>query len=265
MPLISVITVNYNNRDGLCRTIDSVNCQRDRNLIQHIVVDGNSIDGSAEFLINNCSAVDLCIIEPDQGIFDAMNKGVRAAQGLLIYFLNSGDVFGSQVSIYSVTSNIDSVTPDLLGVRGHVKLFRDGLDIGFASREPWPCHQSIFLRTEIMKRYMFNTDLRIFGDLDLWRRIKRDCGLKFFDIDSVFAEMELDGVGSNPVYFIERGKDKLKLVRNVGDFFFFLLGFLWDALGYLVFVSFGSDFYHSRFIGIKSFVRKQFRKTLRSF
>ena len=52
MPLISVITVSYNNRDGLCRTIDSVNCQRDRNLIQHIVVDGNSIDGGEKVLMS---------------------------------------------------------------------------------------------------------------------------------------------------------------------------------------------------------------------
>lgn len=264
-PLISVVTVNFNNRDGLLRTVVSVNAQRDRHLIQHIVVDGNSSDGSAELLVNDCPTVDKCIIESDSGIFDAMNKGARAAQGEMIYFLNSGDVFASDLSVHSVSSIIDSVSGDLLGVRGHVKLFGDGIDLGFASSEPWPCHQSIFLRTTIMKEYMFNSKLKIFGDLDLWRRIKNDQDLRFYDVDSVFAEMELDGVGSNPVYFIQRGKDKFKLVSNGSDFLFFLLGIAWEAAGYFVFSVFGSQLYYSRFLGIKNLVRKNIRRFFRSF
>lgn len=91
-PLISVITITRNDLAGLIYTVGSVECQTYSNF-EHIVVDGNSSDGTAEF----CATAERrlsyfsYISEPDRGIYDAMNKGARLARGDLLVFLNSSD------------------------------------------------------------------------------------------------------------------------------------------------------------------------------
>jgi glycosyltransferase involved in cell wall biosynthesis len=92
VPAFSVITINYNNLRGLVRTFESVQQQTARSEIQWIVVDGNSSDGSAEFLQEHASAIDVLCIEKDAGIYDAMNKGLALAEAPYVWFMNSGDI-----------------------------------------------------------------------------------------------------------------------------------------------------------------------------
>jgi glycosyltransferase involved in cell wall biosynthesis len=87
----SVITINYNNLKGLKRTFASVQAQTKRNSIEFIVIDGGSSDGSAAFLEQHRSQINLLISEPDKGIYDAMNKGLKRATGEYVWFVNSGD------------------------------------------------------------------------------------------------------------------------------------------------------------------------------
>ena len=91
---ISVITINYNNCQGLIKTYDSLRIQLDLNTrVEWIVVDGNRTDGSVDFLNSISSEIDTLIVESDKGIYDAMNKGLAAATGEYVWFLNSGDSF----------------------------------------------------------------------------------------------------------------------------------------------------------------------------
>ncbi|MDH3648417.1 MAG: glycosyltransferase [Saprospiraceae bacterium] len=89
-PKISVITVVFNSRDLLQGTIHSV---RDQTLedLEYVVVDGKSTDGTKELITANLDVIDVWISEPDDGIFDAMNKGLQLASGEFILFLNAGD------------------------------------------------------------------------------------------------------------------------------------------------------------------------------
>ena len=87
---LSVITINMNNRKGLERTIKSVVCQIFADF-EYIVIDGASVDGSADVIREYADKIHYWISEPDTGIYNAMNKGILQAKGDYCLFLNSGD------------------------------------------------------------------------------------------------------------------------------------------------------------------------------
>lgn len=165
---ISVITINYNNLNGLKRTLDSVFCQTQRQKLQFIVVDGGSTDGSAEYLKENASKIDLLIIEKDKGIYDAMNKGLQKAHGCYVWFVNSGDIIYNS----AVTENILPLILQDPDVIFGDTMFTDaeGNDIGLISKmkpQPLPqklgpnsfrygmcvCHQSFISKRSISPMY----------------------------------------------------------------------------------------------------------------
>ncbi|GAB3544087.1 glycosyltransferase family 2 protein [Spirosoma fluminis] len=90
MPKLSIITVNYNNAQGLAKTIESVVHQQSADF-EYIVIDGGSADGSVEVIKQFAGRINYWISEPDKGIYEAMNKGIRQAKGDYCQFLNSGD------------------------------------------------------------------------------------------------------------------------------------------------------------------------------
>ena len=87
---LSIITVNLNNCDGLQKTIDSVVSQTFKDF-EWIVIDGGSTDGSKELIEQYADHFTYWVSEPDKGIYNAMNKGIRVAKGDYLQFLNSGD------------------------------------------------------------------------------------------------------------------------------------------------------------------------------
>ena len=90
MKKLSIITINLNNQSGLIKTIQSVISQTFKDF-EWIIIDGDSTDGSKELLKKHIQHFTHCISEKDNGIYNAMNKGIKLAQGEYIYFLNSGD------------------------------------------------------------------------------------------------------------------------------------------------------------------------------
>ena len=95
---LSIITINYNNASGLSKTLESVFNQAFRDF-EYIVIDGNSTDGSVELIkqYDNSSIKHFSwISEPDNGIYNAMNKGIRMAKGEYVQFLNSGDLLAAK-------------------------------------------------------------------------------------------------------------------------------------------------------------------------
>ena len=88
---ISIITINYNNKSGLEKTIESV-LQQTYDNIEYLVIDGNSTDGSKDVIKKYKHRISYWVSEPDSGIYNAMNKGGTKATGDYLLFLNSGDV-----------------------------------------------------------------------------------------------------------------------------------------------------------------------------
>lgn len=87
---LSIVTINYNDKDGLEKTINSVIGQTFRDF-QYIIIDGDSNDGSKDILLKYQDELDVAISEKDSGIYNAMNKGASYAKGEYLLFLNSGD------------------------------------------------------------------------------------------------------------------------------------------------------------------------------
>lgn len=108
---ISIITINYNNAAGLEKTIKSVVSQTYSDF-EYIVIDGNSSDGSKQIIEKYKSSISYCVSEPDTGIFNAMNKGIKKASGDFCLFLNSGDWLFSQDSLQKTShflKNLDTI------------------------------------------------------------------------------------------------------------------------------------------------------------
>ena len=94
MPMVSIVTINWNNAKGLRTTLESVQAQTEK-LFEYLIIDGNSSDGSKDLLRQYDGIIDCAISEPDKGIYDAMIKGAQKATGEWIWFLNSGDTLSS--------------------------------------------------------------------------------------------------------------------------------------------------------------------------
>lgn len=165
---VSVITINYNNLKGLKRTLDSVWNQTARQSIELVVIDGGSKDGSAEYLKEHAGSIDVLVSEKDKGIYDAMNKGLHAANGKYVWFVNSGDAIYEK----SVTEKLLPILAQNPDVVFGDTMFIDSNDneLGLISRlkpQPLPeklgpesfrfgmnfCHQSFIARKEICPDY----------------------------------------------------------------------------------------------------------------
>ena len=98
---LSIITINYNNEKGLRKTIESVVRQRCTDF-EWIVIDGNSTDGSRVLIEEHSGRMSYWVSEPDMGIYNAMNKGIKVAHGDYLMFLNSGDSLNDEYTIENV-------------------------------------------------------------------------------------------------------------------------------------------------------------------
>jgi glycosyltransferase involved in cell wall biosynthesis len=116
---LSIITINFNNALGLIKTIESVIDQEFEDY-EYIIIDGGSIDGSIDCIIDNIEWVDYWVSESDSGIYDAMNKGIFKAKGDYLMFLNSGDtlvnskVLTECLNIIKNTKSVDILYGDIL-------------------------------------------------------------------------------------------------------------------------------------------------------
>lgn len=103
-PLFSIVTITFRNLDGLRATVDSVQSQSLRDF-EHIVIDGGSTDGSVDWLAAHFDGT--WVSEPDEGRYDAMNKGARMATGEYLWFMNAGDLFGDSNVLERVAAAIE--------------------------------------------------------------------------------------------------------------------------------------------------------------
>ncbi|MEW6602475.1 MAG: glycosyltransferase family 2 protein, partial [Nitrospirota bacterium] len=150
--IVSIITVTHNSLTMLQKTVESVVSQTYRNK-EFIIIDGGSTDGTYDYLVQRQNHIDLWISEPDEGIYDAMNKGSKKATGAWIIFLNSGDIFSNDNVLENVFSadipkEVDVIYGDTVYSYGkeEYKEFRKSK----ALRNIWKglvtSHQSFFIR-----------------------------------------------------------------------------------------------------------------------
>lgn len=168
MPLLSIITVNLNNRAGLVKTLESVKIQHFKDF-EYLIIDGGSTDGSLDIIKENKNLIDFWISEKDQGIYDAMNKGIKKAGGKYLLFLNSGDYLFdvNSLDIDSFESNQDIIYGNLTYSEND-KIYEvkipQVIDLGFFYRSSLP-HCSTFLKKELFDKYgVYSTEYKIISD-----------------------------------------------------------------------------------------------------
>lgn len=158
IPDVTIITVCYNAYSYLPACIDSVFKQRSANIsIEHLIIDGNSTDGTVEFLhqMHQQGYISNFISEPDDGIYDAMNKGISLAKGKIIAFLNADDVFldGSIPALSNpILHGKSDYTIGTARVRKASQLSHYlWPDLGNAYMGATCCHQTLFCKTKIIR------------------------------------------------------------------------------------------------------------------
>ena len=166
----SIITINYNNKKGLQRTIESVIHQSFRDY-EFIVIDGGSTDGSAEVLKEYDAQINYWVSEPDGGIYQGMNKGIVKATGEYLNFMNSGDCFYSS-DILEKVSNYQSDADFIVGKDYH---YNDVIHRGHVSIQPPRTtmihffvatldHQSSFIKREMFTNSLYDESRRLVSD-----------------------------------------------------------------------------------------------------
>ena len=178
---VSLITVCRNAAPVIAGTMESIHAQTHPH-IEHIVIDGASTDGTVELLHGHRDRPAVLVSEPDKGIYDAMNKGLRRATGDVIGFVNAGDLLMAPDTIARVAaafarSGADAVYGDIIMVDEHDihkvrRTWRSGAYRRANFRKGWmPPHVATFFRREVYDRHgHFNPDLRIGADYEILLR-----------------------------------------------------------------------------------------------
>lgn len=228
---ISLITATYNSVKNLPDVLSSIYQQTHPN-IEHIVVDGGSADGTVEYLKQR-NQVSLLISEPDKGIYDALNKGIKLSTGDVIGFLHSDDTFHSKDTLAKIAKVFNTPTdksgqfPDV--VYGDL-VFIDQKDtnkvVRFWESQPFapnllkrgwmPPHPTIFMRREVYEKHgFFNIDLKCSADYDFILRVFRDPTLNISYLPEIITKMRLGGVSTKGIKnLINKKKEDYWVLKN---------------------------------------------------
>lgn len=168
MPILSIITVNYNNNAGLIQTLESLKLQKFDDY-EHIIIDGGSTDQSISTIKRYTAQsrkVTYWVSEHDRGIYDGMNKGIDHAQGRYLFFLNSGDRLDNGI--------LDKISFDGTGyIYGNIRVvnvrheyevtYPDIPDMLYLSANSLS-HQACFIRRDLFYGYRYDLDYRLISD-----------------------------------------------------------------------------------------------------
>lgn len=210
-PLITVITVCRNTVNEIEETIKSV-INQTYNHIEYIIIDGGSTDGTIDVIKKYADKISYWVSEPDDGIYDAMNKGIEKATGEWINFLNSGDIFSSEKTLESIFSNNyksydviygNSASVDGNGTRCH---YRAENPLSNLKKKPIYRHGCSFVRASVHKNNLFDLSLKkkLYYALDyhlIYSLYKK--GFKFAYTDNEIQIYQLDGTSNQAIKSIE--------------------------------------------------------------
>lgn len=234
---ISIITVCYNSSKTILDTITSVNNQYYKN-IEHVFIDGLSSDNTLELIKLNSKKKKVIISEQDNGLYDAINKGVSIASGDVIGLLHSDDLLSSPDIISDLiekiqSENLDGVYGDLKYVdkKNTNKIIRLWKSCEFNPKllgKGWmPAHPTLILKKEVyLKHGVFNKSFKIAADYDFMMRIFKDSSLKFGYLPKVVTKMRVGGASNRSVKnIIKKTKEDYSAIRsnNIGGIITLLL------------------------------------------
>lgn len=206
---LSIITINYNNCDGLRKTIESVVNQTWQEF-EYIIIDGGSTDGSVEVIKEYADRIDYWVSEPDKGIYNAMNKGVAVAHGEYCQFLNSGDALSDTNVIKCIVSDLEDKALYFAKTR-----FMDTLGIITTPQQitmrtlytrSLP-HPSSYIQRQLLQKFPYDETLRIVSDWKFWIQaiIMENCSYGIIDVIAV--DFDTNGISAKQKNIAQKERD----------------------------------------------------------
>jgi glycosyltransferase involved in cell wall biosynthesis len=212
--ILSIITVNLNNCDGLRKTVESVLAQAWREF-EYLVIDGASTDGSAEYLESVSKDLNWAVSEKDRGIYEAMNKGIEKATGDYLLFLNSGDFLATENILEEIHSELTGegiIYGDLSLVKNdgttEPKIYPDQLTYGYVWEQSLP-HPAAFIRRDLFDRLgQYNVKARITADWQFFMLALFSFGTDYKHINRSITVFNLNGICNDPRNLKQIAKEK---------------------------------------------------------
>lgn len=203
---LSVITVCRNAEGTIEDTIRSMAGQTYGN-VEYVIVDGASTDGTIDIVRKYESVISKWVSEPDQGIYDAMNKGLALVGGDVVGFLNADDVYAQPdiletVARYFSRSDIDACFGDVVFVKDDletvVRYYRSSGFLPEKLKYGWmPAHPALYLKKSLYDKYgNFRTDYQIAADYELVVRLFGANRIRYLYVPEVFVKMRIGGVST---------------------------------------------------------------------
>lgn len=209
---VSIVTVVFNGVVSIEDTILSIINQTYDN-IEYIIIDGGSIDGTQDVIKKYEERIFYWKSEPDKGIYDAMNKGIATATGEYIIFMNGGDKFHDFNTVKKIF--IENTNQDL--IYGNTLLYTDGETCLSEAKNfekikygmPF-CHQSVFVKLEIMKKHNFSLDYRLASDYNFFMSLYNEGKYSFKKTEELISIYDNCGASMSLLTI----KEKFLIAKN---------------------------------------------------
>lgn len=225
---ITIITVCYNRKNTIEKAIKSVLAQNYDD-IEYIIVDGNSTDGTQDIIESYRDQIAHYISEPDKGMYDAINKGIKLATGDVIGLMHSDDEFYDPKTISRIAArfefykNTEGVYGDGIYVSNDTeeRLIRNRIGGGFninKVKEGWlPLHPTVYLKKSIIEQYgLYNLDFKIASDTEFLLRYLYKYKIKMIYINCYIVKMRMGGMSTNTKRALEVLYEDYKIYKYHG-------------------------------------------------
>lgn len=230
-PRITIITVAYNEASRIRETLESIYSQRYPNL-EHIIIDGASSDDTPDIIREYQGKYHCFISEKDEGIYDAMNKGIGLATGEFIIFINAGDSLHSGETLRSVApeledndfiyGNINIIYPPSSNKSPKIERYSGKTAKQYRSNPKTICHQAIFYRRNLFSKHGLykSGEYKICADHEFNCRVLLDRNTRSRHVDVVIANFHQDGVSATALTErdLENSRIQKELFHNVWQF-----------------------------------------------
>lgn len=233
---VSIITIVYNNQDCIVDCLQSVKNQTYTN-IEHIVIDGGSTDGTQQKMEGFKNNLAYYSSEKDNGLYNALNKGIKNATGDIIGILHSDDVFYEPDTISKIVSGFKKSKADLVYANG-MYVAKD--DVSFVKRiyraKPFkhyflnfgwiPLHTTIYVKRELFEKYGFyNENYSIASDYDISLRWFKNKQLTTYFLNEWVVKMRLGGKSTTAALQQKKSTEDLEIIKRYKLAGVFTLGF----------------------------------------
>jgi len=222
---ISIISIVYNNREHIASCIESVLGQSYPN-VEHLIIDGGSTDGTQAVIEGYADQLGYYKSEPDKGLYNALNKGIKQATGDVIGILHSDDLFYAPDTLAQIAAAFKQSQADLVYANG---MYVDRDDISLVKRvyrsKPFkkrylnwgwiPLHTTIYVKKEVFDNYgLYDEGYRIASDYEISLRWFKDPDLKTHFLNTWVVKMRLGGKSTTASLQKRKSTEDLQIIRK---------------------------------------------------